>query len=51
MLALYVSHLTETKQAEQLQHTFEQQWKKRNLWCLHLLEGVPVGFVIQGRIL
>lgn len=37
--------------AAQLQHTFEQQWKKRNLWCLHLLKGVSVGFVIQRRIL
>lgn len=37
--------------AAQLQHTFEQQWKKGNLWCLHLLKGVPVGFVIQRRIL
>lgn len=31
--------------------TFEQQRKKGDLWRLHLLEGVPVGLVIQRRIL
>lgn len=39
------------QQAARRQRTFEQQWKKRNLWCLHLLKGVPVGFVIQWWIL
>ena len=48
---LNVSDLTEIKQAGRRQHTFEQQWKKRNLWRLHLLKGVPVGFVIQRWIL
>lgn len=37
--------------AARLQHTFEQQWEKRNLWCLHLLKRVSVGFVIQRWIL
>lgn len=33
------------------QVTLQQQRKKRDLWCLHLLEGVPVGLVIQRGIL
>lgn len=38
-------------QGRNKKRTFEQQRKKGDLWRLHLLEGVPVGLVIQRRIL
>lgn len=33
------------------EETFQEQRKKGNLWSLHLLEGVPVGLVVQWGIL